>query len=199
MSHILLAVIIGAGFGAVLDRIGATNPNVIGRMLSLTNLGLMKTILLAIGVGSVLMFGGQMLGLVDVGHMSVKAAYVGVFLGGLLLGTGWAVAGYCPGTGVAAAATGRKDAWFFIAGGLLGAAAYMVSYPVWKASGLLDDLAGGKVTLGTVPGSKFDGIFAVQGDILGIVLGLAFVVIAFVLPDCVVCQRKDTPRVTPAE
>lgn len=93
----------------------------------------------------------------------------------------------------------RKYAWVFIAGGLLGAAPYMVTYPVWKASGLLDHIAGGKATLGRVPGSKFDGILAVQGDILGIVLGLAFVVIAFVLPDCVVCARKGTLRVTPAE
>lgn len=183
MTSIILALVIGAAFGATLDRIGATNPNWIGRMLTLTNLHLMKTILLAIGVGSVLMFGGQMLGLVEVGHMSVKAAYAGVFIGGLLLGTGWAMAGYCPGTGVAALATGRKDALFFIAGGLLGAAAYMVTYPMWKASGLLDDIAGGKVTLGTVPGSKFDGIWAMQGDVLGLVLGAAFVVIAFVLPE----------------
>ncbi|MDQ2092632.1 DUF6691 family protein [Rhodalgimonas zhirmunskyi] len=183
MSTIILAIVIGALFGATLDRIGATNPNWIGKMLNLTNLHLMKTILLAIGVGSFLMFGGQMLGLVDVGHMSVKAAYVGVFIGGVLLGGGWAAAGYCPGTGVCAAASGRKDALFFIAGGLLGAAAYMVTYPMWKASGLLEDVAGGKVTLGTVPGSKFEGITGVQGDVLGLVLGLAFIVIAFILPE----------------
>ncbi|PIE10696.1 MAG: hypothetical protein CSA72_06345 [Rhodobacterales bacterium] len=183
MTSIILALVIGAAFGFTLDRIGATNPTWIGRMLNLTNLHLMKTILLAIGVGSVLMFGGQMAGLVDVGHMSVKAAYVGVFIGGLLLGAGWALAGYCPGTGVCAAATGRRDAWFFIAGGLLGAAAYMVTYPTWKASGLLDNIAGGKVTLGTVPGSDYSGLTGIQGDVLGIVLGLAFVVVAFVLPD----------------
>src|SRR6056297_1265313 len=158
MTSIILAIVIGAAFGAVLDRIGATNPNWIGKMLTLTHLHLMKTILLAIGTGSVLMFGGQMLGLVDVGHMSVKTAYVGVFIGGLLLGAGWAAAGYCPGTGVCAAASGRKDALFFIAGGLLGAAAYMLSYPAWQASGLLSDVAGGKVTLGTVPGASYEGL-----------------------------------------
>ncbi|PIE10896.1 MAG: hypothetical protein CSA70_11470 [Rhodobacterales bacterium] len=183
MNSIILAVVIGAAFGAVLDRIGATNPNWIGKMLTLTNLHLMKTILLAIGTGSVLMFAGQMAGLVDVGHMSVKTAYVGVFIGGLLLGAGWAMSGYCPGTGVCAAASGRKDALFFIAGGLLGAAAYMVTYPSWKASGLLDKLAGGKVTLGTVPGAKYDGVFAMSGDLVGIVLGLVFIGVAFALPE----------------
>lgn len=183
MTSIILAIVIGAAFGATLDRVGATNPNLIGKMLNFMNLHLMKTILLAIGTGSILMFGGQMLGLVDVGHMSVKAAYIGVFIGGLLLGTGWAASGYCPGTGVCAAASGRKDGWFFVAGGLLGAAAYMLTYPAWKQSGLLNDVAGGKVTLGTVPESGYDGLFAFSGDILGILCGAAFVIIAFALPD----------------
>ncbi|MCB4454563.1 DUF6691 family protein [Leisingera sp. McT4-56] len=189
MTTILLAIVIGAAFGAVLDRIGASNPAYIGKMLNLTNLNLAKAILLAIGTGSVLMFGGQAAGLVDVGHMSVKAAYAGVFLGGLLLGAGWALAGYCPGTGVVAAASGRKDALFFIAGGLLGAAAYMVTYPAWKASGLLDSIAGGKVTLGAVPGAKYEGLTALPGDLLGIFLGLCFIALAFALPERLVPQK----------
>ena len=180
MSTIILAIVIGAAFGAVLDRIGATNPNWIGKMLSLKHLHLMKTILLAIGTGSVLMFAGQMAGLVEVGHMDVKAVYSGVFIGGLMLGAGWAAAGYCPGTGVAAAATGRRDALFFVAGGLLGAAAYMVTYPAWEAWGLLD---GAKLTLGTVPDAGYDGLIALRGDVLGILLGLGFIAVAFALPE----------------
>jgi len=193
MTSIILAVVIGAAFGAVLDRIGATNPNWIGKMLTLTNLHLMKTILLAIGTASILMFGGQMLGLVDVGHMSVKTAYAGVFIGGLMLGAGWAAAGYCPGTGVCAAASGRKDALFFIAGGLLGAAAYMVTYPAWDAAGLLD---GSKLTLGSVPGAGYDSLLSISGDLLGIVMGLAFVAIAIALPERL---RGGGEAVAPAE
>ncbi|WP_170333053.1 YeeE/YedE thiosulfate transporter family protein [Ruegeria arenilitoris] len=196
MTSIFLALVIGAAFGAVLDRVGASNPTIINRMLNLTNINLAKSILLAIGTGSILMFGGQMLGLVDVGHMSVKTAYVGVFIGGLLLGAGWAVSGYCPGTGVVAAASGRKDALFFIAGGLLGAAAYMMTYPAWKASGLLDKIAGGKVTLGTVPGSGYEGLSLLPGDIVGIVMGLAFIAIAFALPERLIGQ---TVQAQPAE
>jgi len=197
MTTILLAIVIGAAFGFVLDRIGATNPGWIWRMLNLTNLHLMKTILLAIGTGSVLMFGGQMLGLVDVGHMSVKAAYAGVFIGGLMLGAGWAASGFCPGTGVAAAAAGRKDALFFIAGGLLGAAAYMLTYPAWKSAGLLDDVAGGKVTLGSVSGSSYEGVTGLPGDILGIVLGLGFIALAFGLPERLMPERRRVQQ--PAE
>jgi len=197
MTTILLALVIGVAFGAVLDRVGATNPTIAGKMLSLKNLALAKTILMAIGVGAILMFGGQMLGLVEVGHMSVKTAYIGVFIGGLLFGAGWAVSGYCPGTGVCAAATGRKDALFFIAGGLMGAAAYMVTYPAWKASGMLDKVMGGKVTLGSVPGAKYDGLMAMSGDVLGIILGLVFVVIAFALPDRI--SGGDHAVMAPAE
>ncbi|SCA55246.1 putative Membrane protein [Candidatus Terasakiella magnetica] len=184
MEKVLLAIVIGGAFGFVLDRIGATNPNVIIHMLRLSKLHLMKTILLAIGFSSVLMFTGFLVGIIDVGHMSVKTAYIGVFVGGVLLGLGFAAAGYCPGTGLAAAATGRKDALFFVLGGLVGAGAYMATYSQVKATGLLDKVLGGKVTLGAVDGAKYSSVFeTMPGEVIGIILGVAFMVIAFVLPD----------------
>jgi hypothetical protein len=191
MNMIILAIIIGAAFGAVLDRVGATNPNYIGKMLNLTSLHLAKAILLAIGVGSVLMFGGQMVGLVDVGHMSVKTAYAGVFIGGLLLGVGWAASGYCPGTGIAAAASGRRDAIVYAAGGLVGAAAYMVTYPMWKSAGMLSSKA---LTLGAVPGAKYDALLpGMPGDLVGIVVGSVLIVTAFILPDRIISKPTTAP------
>lgn len=183
MTTIILAIVIGAAFGVALDRIGATTPGVMLRMLSLKNLHLMKTILLAIGVASILMFGGQMMGLIEVGHMSVKTAYFGVFLGGALMGTGWAVAGYCPGTSLSAAAAGRRDAMVFVAGGLLGAAAYMVSYSWVKSTGVLDKMFGGKATVASVPGTEYPALFdGLPGDVVGILLGLVFIAVAIFLP-----------------
>ncbi len=191
MSSLILALVIGAAFGAVLDRAGATSPNYIGKMLNLTNLHLAKTILLAIGVGSVLMFGGQMLGLVDVGHMSVKSAYAGVFIGGLLLGVGWAASGYCPGTGIAAAASGRRDALVYAAGGLVGAAAYMGTYPMWKSAGVL---SGKALTLGAVPGAEYDALLpAISGDLAGVVVGVVLIVVAFVLPERIISKAVAAP------
>ncbi len=59
----------------------------------------------------------------------------------------------------------------------------MITYPSVKATGILDAIAGGTVTLGTVPGAKYDGLMAMPGDVLGIVLGLIFVAVAFAVPE----------------
>ena len=197
MTTIFLAIIIGAAFGFALDRIGATNPGYIINMLRLTNLHLMKAILLGIGVASILLFTALLLGLVEPGHLSVKPAYIGIFIGGGLLGVGFAIAGYCPGTSITAAATGRKDAIFFVIGGLLGTAAYMISYEWFKSTGLLDSVLGGKTTLGSINETGYPALFGfVSGEVLGIVMGFVLVVIAWMLPDQIV---RDTHRLTEQE
>lgn len=192
---IFLAVLLGAAFGFVLDRIGATNPGYIIRMLNLSNLHLMKTILAGIGVASILLFAGLLFGLVDPGHLSVKTAYVGVFIGGLLLGIGFAVAGYCPGTGLTAMATGRIDALFFVIGGLVGAGAYMLAYAGVAETGLLAAVAGGKSTLALMSGTDYPAVFpGVAGEWLGIAIGVGFVLIAWLLPACIgVARRQALP------
>ncbi|UUX51143.1 YeeE/YedE family protein [Nisaea acidiphila] len=192
MSSILLAIVIGGAFGFTLDRVGATNPNFIIRMLNLTNLHLMRTILLAIGVAALLTFGGLLSGLVDPGHLSVKDAYLGVFVGGVLLGLGFAVAGYCPGTGLAAAASGRFDAMVFVLGGLAGAFGYMVTYADVKASGMLDKILGGKATLGNIAGTSYPVLMDIPGELVGLVLGAAFIAIAWFLPDRIVGAKNRT-------
>jgi len=189
MTTIILAIVIGGAFGFVLDRVGATNPGYIIRMLNLSNLHLMKTILLAIGVGSVLMFAGLLLGFVDPGNLSVKDAYIGVFVGGLLLGAGFAVAGFCPGTGLTAAATGRMDALVFTIGGLVGAALYMGSYAWVESTGILEKVAGGKATLGPIDGTDYPALFGMPGEWIGLVLGVAFIAIAAVLPSRLIGAR----------
>ncbi len=183
MMAIILAVLIGGAFGFILDRVGATNPGYIIKMLNFSDLHLMKTIFLAIGVAAILMFGGILTGLVDPGHMSVKTTYIGVFLGGLMLGIGFAVSGFCPGTGLASAATGRIDAMFFVIGGLIGAAAYMGSYEMVVATGILEPILGGKTTLGTITETNYSALLdSVSGEWVGVIVGVIFVGLSLVLP-----------------
>ncbi len=182
--ELLYAIVLGGAFGFVLNRVGATNPNNIINMLRLTDLHLMRAILFGIGLSSALLFAGLGLGLVDAGNLSVKAAYIGVAIGGGLLGIGFAIAGYCPGTGLGAAATGRKDGWFFVLGGLLGAFAYMLTYEWTKSAGLLDKIFGGTTTLANTSADGVGHVVnAVPGSVLGVVLGVIFMAIALFLPE----------------
>ena len=190
--EIILAIIIGTAFGFVLNRIGATNPQNIINMLRLTDLHLMKTILFGIGFASLLLFTGLSLGVLDAGNLSVKTAYLGVVVGGVLLGVGFAVAGYCPGTGLAAAATGRRDALFFAIGGLLGAFVYTLHYEAISKTGLLDNIFGGKVTLADtgVEGYTTFLPFA-PGWVIAGVLAILLMVIATILPKSLCASNSD--------
>lgn len=182
MTITILAMVLGLLFGFVLQKIGAANPLRITGMLRLKDFHLMKAILLAIGLSSLFLFIGLATGMIDANHISVKSSYVGVIIGGVLLGIGWAMAGFCPGTGVVAAGAGRKDAWVFVLGGLVGAFIFTLIYGVVK-DGFLFDKLGGKVTLATTGNEKYPALF---GDIPALALAggiaVAFIVIAFLLP-----------------
>lgn len=179
---ILLAIVFGLLFGFILQRIGAADPQKIMGMLQFKDLHLMKAILLGIGSSSIMLYLGMNLGLIDSGNLSVKAMYNGVIIGGLLLGMGWAIAGYCPGTGVVAFGSGRKDAGFFLLGGLVGAGIYTLMYGSLKTNlpWLFTSLAGGKVTLAI--NDQYDAIISMNGVIVALVLGVILIGIAALLP-----------------
>ena len=181
--EIILAITLGTLFGFVLNRVGATNPNYIINMLKLKDMHLAKTILVAIGISSILLFLGMSIGLINPEHLSIKTAEVAVIIGGLIFGIGFAIAGYCPGTGLAAASTGRKDAMIFIVGGLLGAFAYMLSFEYLKDTWLMDKIASGNVMLANIGLEKYHGlIHFIPGTLLAVIFGVILIAIAYKLP-----------------
>jgi uncharacterized membrane protein YedE/YeeE len=180
---IFLAIILGILFGFALQRVGATNPQNIINMMRLKDLHLMKAIFFAIGISSTLLFLLMTVGVIDVGHLSVKSSYIGVIVGGALLGLGFAMAGYCPGTSLTALADGRKDALFFVGGGLIGALIYTLVYGSIEGTWLFNTIAGGKVMLAT-GSDKFQALLPfIPGTLLAAVIGIAFMLIAWKLPD----------------
>ncbi len=180
---IIQAIILGTLFGFVLHRVGASNPENIINMLRLSDLHLMKAILMGIALGSSLLFIGMAMGIVDVGHLSVKGSYWGVIIGGGILGTGFAIAGYCPGTGVAAIGDGRKDALVFVLGGLVGAFIYMITYSAIKDTFLMETIGGGKVMLAVTEGSSYEGLIkSVHGIVVALAIAAILFLVAWILP-----------------
>lgn len=178
---ILLAIMLGTAFGFVLQRVGATDTKKIWGMLTLQDLHLVKAILLAIGLSSCILFTGMALGVIDAGHLSVKSSYYGVVVGGLILGLGWAVAGYCPGTGVAAMGEGKKDALAFVAGGFVGALLFTLTYESLAKGWLFEKIAGGKVTLASTP--EYASLLGnVSPLLVALGIGVLFIIVAVAAP-----------------
>lgn len=167
--EIMLGLLTGIAFGAILQRVGASSYEMIINMLRLKDLTIMKFLFLAIAVGSVGMY---VLDSVGTAYIGIAPFYLGgITLGGLIFGVGWAISGYCPGTALAALGQGKVDALFTIIGGLAGALTLSLSWDFLKPK-LVDPLNYGSKSLPDVIGTKP----LVVALVLGILI-IAFVII----------------------
>lgn len=106
---------IGIGFGFALQRGGVANFDVIVDQLLFRDFTVVKIMLSAMITG---MAGVYLLRHYGLARLHPKPGSVGsTVVGGLIFGAGFALLGYCPGTVVAAAASGKMDA---LVGGMLG-------------------------------------------------------------------------------
>ena len=114
MSPNLISLIIGALFGTALILAGLADPDKIIGTLRLKDFHALRTIAVFVLVG---MLGTWILQLAGLAHLSIKpAAIAAVLIGGGLLGVGFGLTGYCPGTGLACVMAGRIDALITVLG-----------------------------------------------------------------------------------
>jgi len=126
--QLLIGLLIGAGFGFLLQKGGLTSYNVIIGQLLFTDFTVLKTMLTAVITG---MIGVHLLKSGGIINFHPKPGSFGsTVIGGLIFGVGFALLGYCPGTVVGAAAQGSLDALFGgIVGGTIGAGIFASLYP----------------------------------------------------------------------
>jgi uncharacterized membrane protein YedE/YeeE len=144
-----LALPFGMIFGVLLHRGGVADYNVIVNQFRFRDHTVLQVMLTAIVVGGIGVWA-----LHGFGHATyhIKPAnLMGVGLGAALFGVGMVLYGFCPGTGVAAIATGSLDALVGFFGMLAGAVLYALSYS-WVEAHIQKVAALGKVRLPDLTG-----------------------------------------------
>ncbi|MFW6154017.1 MAG: YeeE/YedE thiosulfate transporter family protein [Planctomycetota bacterium] len=123
----ILALALGGLFGGTLVLAELANPDRILGTLRLKDLHALRTIAMFVLTS---MAGVWVLEQAGLAHLSIKpAVMLSALIGGGLLGLGFGMTGFCPGTGLACAAGGRLDALVAVATMFLGALLFILLAP----------------------------------------------------------------------
>ena len=158
---LLIAFLIGIGFGFSLEQAGFSSSRKLAGMFygyDTTVIKVFFTAALTALIGSQIM---SYLGLLDLSKVFVNELYLAsAIIGGVIMGAGFIMGGFCPGTSISAASIGKIDAMVFILGGLLGAFLFAESWP------LISKLA----TAGYKGPQKINEVFGVSPDLFTFLL-----------------------------
>jgi rhodanese-related sulfurtransferase len=121
LSYALIFGLVGFAFGAVLEMTGFGNTRKLAAQFYFRDLTVLKTMFTGIVVAAVLVALATSFGLLDMSRVWVNPTFLWPGIaGGLVMGVGFVVGGFCPGTSLVAAATGKLDGILFVAGALVG-------------------------------------------------------------------------------
>jgi len=169
--NLIYGLLVGIAMGALIQRAGASSPRMILASLRLQNLAIIKFMATTIAVGAVLVY---VLSPWMPMHFDIKPTYVvGVGIGGLIFGAGFALAGYCPGTCVVGMAEGRRDALVALLGGVVGALLFTLVYTGIEGW-LIKPLNLGKITLAD--------LFHLPATVVAVGLAAVFLTAVTILP-----------------
>lgn len=130
-ANLLTGFIIGIGFGFALEQAGFSSSRKLAGMFYGYDATVLKVFFTAAITALV---GAQFLsyfGLLDLSLVYVNPYYVEAsIVGGIIMGAGFIMGGFCPGTGICALSIGKIDAFVFLAGGFTGALLFAETYPL---------------------------------------------------------------------
>jgi rhodanese-related sulfurtransferase len=113
----VIFLLIGFAFGYVLEISGFGNSRKLAAQFYFKDMTVLKVMFGAIITAMVLIFITSAIGLLDYNLIWVNPTYLwpGI-VGGLIMGVGFIVGGFCPGTSLVGAATLKLDGVFFVLG-----------------------------------------------------------------------------------
>jgi hypothetical protein len=117
----LIFLAIGFAFGFILESSGFGDSRLLAAQFYFRELRVLKVMFTAITVAMILIFWSTALGLLDYDEIWVKPTYLWPGIaGGLIMGAGFILGGYCPGTSLVSVATLKVDGLFFLLGHITG-------------------------------------------------------------------------------
>lgn len=128
--NLIVALLIGIAFGFILEQAGFSSS----RKLAGVFYGYDFTVLRVFFTAGVTAMSGVIilgyLGWLDTDFMYINPTFLqAAVLGGVIMGFGFIIGGFCPGTSVCGMAIGKIDAMVFVGGGLIGVFVYGELYP----------------------------------------------------------------------
>jgi rhodanese-related sulfurtransferase len=130
-TYVLFGVI-GFAFGFTLEMSGFGDSRKLAAQFYFTELTVLKVMFTAIVTAMVLLFGAVSLGILNFSQVWVNPTYLwSGILGGLIMGVGFIVGGFCPTTSLASASTGKIDGMLFMLGGFVGAFLFGETEPLF--------------------------------------------------------------------
>jgi hypothetical protein len=133
-ASLILAFLIGIGFGFFLERAGFGSARKLVSQFYLNDLAVFKVMFTAIVTAMLGVTYLAWMGVLDLSLVYTTPTYLWPqIVGGLVLGAGFAIGGYCPGTSAAASATGCIDGLVYMAGLVFGTLVFAEVFPLMKA------------------------------------------------------------------
>jgi len=128
-SGMVSGLVCGVLFGFVLESAGFGSPAKLTGQFRLTDWSVFKVMFTAIVVAAVGLWAMRVVGLMAPDSLFVQPALVmASAVGGALIGAGFAIGGYCPGTSMVGMSSGRLDALVFVVGLFIGTTAFAGFY-----------------------------------------------------------------------
>lgn len=132
--NFVVALFIGIAFGYILEQAGfSTSKKLVGLFYGydFTVLRVFFTAGVTAMLGLIVL---DHFGLIDMDIVYINPTFLySAIVGGLIMGLGFVIGGFCPGTSVCAAAIGKIDAMYFILGSFLGILIFAEGYPVFES------------------------------------------------------------------
>ncbi len=175
---LVMAFIIGILFGFVLEQAGFSSSRKLAGVFYGYDFVVLRVFFTAAVTGMIGLLLMSYFGMINLDLIWVNQLFTApAIVGGAIMGLGFIIGGFCPGTSMCGVAIGKIDAMAFVGGIMLGVLFFAEAYPLF--SGFVNSTAHGSL--------KLSDTFGISDGLLVLIVTVVAIV-AFIVTDII--ERK---------